>query len=185
MSMIRETNSKTFSDVYSDADTFVKECNEYGLTQTISDDSKTAIFYLLTAYYGDTELLGYRNETRWKMKLFSIMYQYGALWEKRADVSKSLANMSAEEVQKGYQIMSNHALNPQTAPGTDTDTELTYINEQTVSKNTRGKMDALMLLYDNQKSSYTKDFLDKFKVLFNPILMHSEPLYVYIKEDEE
>lgn len=182
MSMLRATNSKTFSDVYNDADTFYKESNEYGFTQTISEDSTKKVFYLLTAQYGDTALLGYTNETRWKMKLFSLLYQYGLIWEKRMAIADQLAKLSLDEVQTGYQIINNHALNPQNQPTTE---ELDYINEQNVSKTKKAKIDALMAMYENQKASYTKDFIDKFKVLFNPILTISDPLYIYGKEEDE
>lgn len=176
MSLVRETNEKTFNDIYSDADTFYKESNEYGFNQSIDEDATKTIFYLLTSYYGDCTTMGYRNETRWKMKLFSIVWQYAPEWVRKINLADSIRNTTDSEAKEGSKAITNQSANPQNAPTSD---ELPYINNQAVTKYGKSKLEALELLYDTQKSNHTKVFLERFKVLFNPVLLPSDPLYVY------
>lgn len=176
MSLIRETNEKSFNDIYSDADTFYRESSEYGFNQSIDEDATKTIFYLLTAYYGDCTTMGYTNETRWKMKLFAITWQYAPEWVKKMNLADSLRSTTEDEAKVGSKLITNHAMNPQNVPTTE---EVGYINDQTAMKYGKSKIEALELLYDTQKSEYTKAFLDRFKVLFNPVLLPSDPLFIY------
>ena len=77
MSMIRETNEKTFNDIYSSADDFLADSKTYSFEDTISDEAMKSTFYLLTMYYGDCITMGYTNEARWKLKLFGTISTYG------------------------------------------------------------------------------------------------------------
>lgn len=182
MAMLRETNEKTFSEIYNDADTFYKESNAYGFTQEIDEDSTKKVFYLLTARYGDCVTTGYTNEARWKMKLFSILWEYGPQWVRIMSVRTSLNALTEDEAKKGTTVLVNHARNPQNKP---TNEELEYVDDQNTTKYRKSRMEALELMDEAAKSNGTNEFLARFKVLFNPVLMPSDPLYVYGMEDNE
>ena len=76
----------------------------------------------------------------------------------------------------------NTSANPQNSPTTD---ELEFINQQSTSKYKKNKLEALSTLYDSQKSEFTKIFINHFAKLFNPVLLPSDPLYVYGGFDDE
>ncbi len=182
MSIVRETNEKTFNDIYSSADEFYKEASSYGFVQAIDEDATKEIFYLLTAKYGDCVTIGYSNETRWKMKLWSIVWQYGSAWLRKSKIADELDKLTTSDAQIGSTILANHARNPQNKP---TSEELEYVDDQNATKYKKSKLEALALLYVNQKDEYTNIFINRFKVLFNPVLMPSDPLYIYGGSEDE
>ena len=185
MSMIRGTNEKTFNDIYCSADDFIAEANEYGFTQTISDDSKKTLFYLLTAKYGDNRVIGYDNEARWKIKLWSIVWQYGSEWEKKIAIQDELKKMNLDDAMVGAKVINNLAMNPQSTPKTSDLTELGYINQQSSTNYKKSRIEAASVLWAMLTSSVTDDFIKRFKSLFNPYLTTSDPLYIYEEEDHE
>ena len=55
----------------------------------------------------------------------------------------------------GSKQIYNHANNPSTEPGTDTDEELAYINDQNTTKNKKSKLDAYALYNEVLKNDVT------------------------------
>lgn len=176
MSMIRETNEKTFNEIYQDADTFYKESSEYGFNQSIDEDATKTIFYLLTAKYGDCTTLGFTNETRWKMKLFMIIWEFGSEWVRKVNLTDDMRKVTTDEAMDGSKVLVNHSKNPQNKPTTE---ELDYIDDQNATKYKKSKIEALEILYSSSHSEFTNAFINRFAVLFNPVLLPSDPLYVY------
>lgn len=92
--------------------------------------------------------------------------------------------MTDEDLIQGSKAVYNTALNPGTAPSTDTLDELTYINQQNTTKYKKTKLEGYALLLDLLESDVTSDFIDSFKKLFNPFGSET-PLYYNINGSEE
>ena len=172
-----------FTDVYDDVTDFLADYKDVGIPTSISDQSATTLFYLLYSKYGNG-VIASSDLTRFKYRLFATIFQYGPTWEKRLDIQEKLRNLSDAEIMAGSRQIYNKAQNPSTEPSTDTDDELTYINDQTVAKNRKGKLEAYALLNSLLVTDVTEEFLRRFEKLFLVIVEPEEPLY-YITEDSE
>lgn len=172
-----------FTDVYETADAFLADYGAIGLPKTITDTSANTLFYLLYGRFGN-DIIASSDTNRFKYRLFSIVWQYGPAWEKKLDIQKKLREMSENDLLTGNRQIYNTASHPATAPGTGTDEELPFIDNQNTSKARRGKLEAYDMLYNMLDSDVTQEFLNKFQKLFLTIVEPEEPLY-YITEDDE
>lgn len=76
ISRLPEYETKLFCELYSDAEDFIKDYHDVGLPVTISDTTATTLFYLLYSRYANNPIANW-DETQFKYKLFSIIWQYG------------------------------------------------------------------------------------------------------------
>lgn len=173
---------KKFTDVYDSVEKFLADYNGVGLPTTISQGSAQTLYYLLYGRYGN-DVIASSDINRFKYRLFGIIFQYGPTWEKRLDIQEKLRGLSEDEILTGSRQIYNNAQNPSTEPSTDTTDELQYINEQNVTKNRRGKLDAYAMLMELLRSDVTNEFLTKFKTLFLTVIEPEEPLYYVSEED--
>lgn len=172
-----------FTDVYETADVFLADYGGIGLPKTISDGTATTLFYLLYGRFGN-DIIASSDTNRFKYRLFSIIWQYGPAWEKKLDIQKKLRDMTEKDLLTGSRQIYNSASHPATEPGTETDEELPFIDNQNTSKARRGKLEAYDMLYHMIDTDVTQEFLNKFQKLFLTVVEPEEPLY-YITEDDE
>lgn len=173
---------KKFTDVYDSVEKFLADYNGVGLPTTISQGSAQTLYYLLYGRYGN-DVIASSDINRFKYRLFGIIFQYGPTWEKRLEIQEKLRGLSEDEILTGSRQIYNNAQNPSTEPSTDTTDELQYINEQNVTKNRRGKLDAYAMLMELLRSDVTNELLTKFKTLFLTVIEPEEPLYYVSEED--
>ena len=173
---------KKFTDVYDSVEKFLTDYNGVGLPTTISQGSAQTLYYLLYGRYGN-DVIASSDINRFKYRLFGIIFQYGPTWEKRLEIQEKLRGLSEDEILTGSRQIYNNAQNPSTEPSTDTTDELQYINEQNVTKNRRGKLDAYAMLMELLRSDVTNELLTKFKTLFLTVIEPEEPLYYVSEED--
>ena len=173
---------KKFTDVYDSVEKFLSDYNSVGLPTTISQGSAQTLYYLLYGRYGN-DVIASSDINRFKYRLFGIIFQYGPTWEKRLEIQEKLRGLTEDEILTGSRQIYNNAQNPSTEPSTDTTEELQYINEQNVTKNRRGKLDAYAMLMELLRSDVTNEFLTKFKTLFLTVIEPEEPLYYVSEED--
>ena len=173
---------KKFTDVYDSVEKFLADYNGVGLPTTISQGSAQTLYYLLYGRYGN-DVIASSDINRFKYSLFGIIFQYGPTWEKRLEIQEKLRGLSEDEILTGSRQIYNNAQNPSTEPSTDTTDELQYINEQNVTKNRRGKLDAYAMLMELLRSDVTNELLTKFKTLFLTVIEPEEPLYYVSEED--
>ena len=159
----------TFSDVWNKAEDFVAGYKSNGIPVTISDKSCTTLYYLLYAKYGNSSIRN-MDVNQFEYKVWSTIFKYGPTWEKRLEIQEELRKMSIEDLQKVDKRVFNHALNPGTAPTTNTTNELEYINEQTVNKGERSKINAYANLMGLLETDVTEQFLSMFSKLFIQVL---------------
>ena len=173
---------KKFTDVYDSVEKFLADYNGVGLPTTISQGSAQTLYYLLYGRYGN-DVIASSDINRFKYRLFGIIFQYGPTWETRLEIQEKLRGLTEDELLTGSRQIYNNAQNPSTEPSTGTTDELQYINEQNVTKNRRGKLDAYAMLMELLRSDVTNEFLTKFKTLFLTVIEPEEPLYYVSEED--
>lgn len=168
--------TRTFVDIYDELEAFKKDYIDCGIPVTISDTNLTTLYYLLYARYGNSSIAS-SDETQFKYKLFSTIFMYGPAWQKRLEIQKELTTMGIDEAIKGSTAIYNSALNPSTAPSTQTLDELAYINTQNTTKKKKSKIEGYATLYALIETDVTEDFINKFKKLFITILEPELPLW--------
>lgn len=146
-------------------------------------DNVSIIFYLLYARYGNNPIAN-NDIDQWKMKVFSVIFQYGPSWEKRLDIQAKLRALSDTEITKGSEATHNHANNPSTAPGTYDGGHLDYINDQNVTLYRKPKMEAYAQLWDLIDTDVTEEFIQRFKNCFKTFVAPEKPL-LFVSESEE
>lgn len=174
--------TRTFTDIFTDLDTFKEDYTTNGIPVSISDASLTTLYYLLYARYGNSNIAS-SDETQFKYKLFSTIFMYGPAWEKRLDIQKKLRELGDDELVKGSTAIYNSALNPSQAPSAQTLDELNYINSQNTTKYKKSKIEAYANLYSLIETDVTEEFIGKFKKLFITIVEPDSPLW-YVTEGD-
>lgn len=184
MSSWVEYNTLLFTDVWNEAEKFVKDYNASGIPKTISDDNAMTLYYLLYARYGNTPISA-MDEYQWKTRVFSIIFQYGPTWEKKLEIQQSVRTLTLEKLKNGSTTIYNKALNPETAPGTSTTKEIPYINEQNVSKVQKNDSQAYAEWMSLLEEDVTGYFLRKFDGCFKKIVRPEKTLEYVTEEDYE
>lgn len=187
MSLIRKSNQKTFDDIYSTYDDFSTDLSgSYSIFKPsdMDDDHLKKTYYLLVARYGDTPIVSYWDEARWKLKLFQVIDEYGPEWQTKRELQKDIRARTLDDFKSGGKAVYNTALNPNTAPSTDTLDELEYINSQNVTKRTVSDYDAIVRKLALLEDGLDDDYLGHFSKLFSKFTQRDRPLYVYANEEE-
>lgn len=174
---------ESFSDVYSDVNAFLNDYNDIGIPTTISNDDASTLYYLLYAQFANRTIAS-SDMTRFKYDLFSRIFQYAPNWVKRLDIQNKLRSLTDEQLLEGSRQIYNNAANPSSEPGTFSDEELQYINNQNVTKNKKGKLEGYALLTSLLEDDVTSTFLKRFNNLFLTIVEPELPLW-YINEGKE
>lgn len=192
--MLPEYSTVLFTEIWDNEDDFLSDYKDSGLYKDVSkitDDSAKTLFFLLYARYGNNPLANH-DETQFKYKVFSIIFQYGPTWEKELDVQKAIRElgMTGTDLQYGTGIFAgskaiyNQALNPQTEPSTGSLNELTYINQQNTTNYKKSPLEGYSILLDLLKKDVTNEFLNRFQKLFKIFVSAEKPL-LYVTEEEE
>lgn len=181
MTMIPNSATKTFVDIYEEVTDFTTDYNTITVFQSneLTNNDLNRIYYMLYARYGNSPITNF-DENQFKYKLFLTIWQYAPAWLKRVDIQGKLRAISDDDLLKGAKVIYNHAFNPSTEPSTQTLNELTYINDQNTTNYKRSKMDAYTQLWSILVSDVTEEFLSKFKPLFKKFVSPFTELY----EDE-
>ena len=165
-----------FTDVFPDVATFVQEYNDCAISVDLNETSVSTIYYLLYAKYGNS-VIAAADVNQFKYQVFVKIFRYGPTWEKRLQIQKDLRTATIEDLQIGSKQIYNHAYNPSTAPTTDTLDEISYINDQNVTKSKKGILETYSFLYDMLETDVTGEFIEKFRNLFLVIVAPERPLW--------
>lgn len=178
-----------FSDIFSDATTFLTDYNSSGakvVSNTINakyaltDTQVYSVYYMLYAYYGNS-VVASSDTNRFKENLFSIMVQYGPTSFKQLEIQDKLRALTEEEILNGSSSITNMALNPNDID-TDTDRELNYISNQQTNKFKKGLISGYQDILLSLQSDYMRIFIERFRPLFLTVIQPEEPL-LYESED--
>lgn len=183
--------NETFDDIFPSLDDFKTEYTNCKLPLTeyfgdVSSEQVSTLYYLLYGKYGNSTIAS-DDETRFKYSLFSIVFQYGPTWVEQLKLQKEIRNLTLQELQTGSKAIYNTALNPNTAPSTNTLEELPYINQQNTTNYAKSKAGAYEIKMNLLSSDVTEKFLVKFRKLFLKIVQPTVPLWYIenINETEE
>lgn len=173
-------NTKTFNQVFENLETFKEEYVTSGLydgINIIKDESINVLYYLLYAKYGNTPIANY-DVNQFKYKMWSIIFQYGPTWEKELQIQNRLQeiNLDNDEWLEGATSIYNHAYNPGSEPSTQSLNELTYINDQNVTKTKKSKLNAYNELMVLLKTNVTNIFINQFAVCFKKFVGYENPI---------
>lgn len=187
--MIPMYNTKLFTEVWDNADSFLSEykASPYYITNnTLSDTNVVLTYYLLYNKYGNNPIANY-DITQFKFKVFGAMFQYGPAWAKKLQIQEKVRELSLEDnsdIYKGSKAIYNHAFNPETTPKTGDMEELDFINDQNTTHYKKSKLEGLATLAEVLRDDVTATYIDKFRKMFNPFV---EPVRhaIYVSEEEE
>lgn len=187
MQVIPQYNTKLFTEIFEDAASFLTDyqafCTLTSLTaaEKITDAHCTLLYYLLYARYGNSPIANF-DETQFKYKMWSIITSHGTTWEKRMSIQASLRSLTDTQIKQGATFIYNHAYNPNTTPSTQELDEISFINEQNVTKNKRGEIEGYAALWQVLRTDVTTNFLNQFEGLFKRFVMPAVS-NIYITED--
>lgn len=149
--MIPRYDTKLMTEIWDSASDFVSDYQSVGIPTTISTTNATTLYYLLYARYGNTPIANY-DETQFKYKMFSIIFQYGPTWEKRLSVQQTLRDMSLSDlVDNGAlsELFSSQGSNSQTSSGTSGNTRTLNTNEANTGTSTTAHTGTVGVIHDN------------------------------------
>lgn len=155
----------SFQEVWDSADSFISDVSGSDIPLRIKNESLKTLYYLLYSRYGN-DIVASSDINRFKYSVYSIIFQYGPVWEKKLEIQNILINLSEDELLRGSTQINNLAEHDGTEPSTQSTEELDYISNQTVTKYKRDKMNAYTNLWQVLRTDETTLFLDKFKKLF-------------------
>lgn len=95
--------TRTFTEIYESVNDFIYDYNNIGLPRTIDVSLCMTLYYLLYGKYGNSPIAN-NDETQFKYKMFSLIWQYGPTWEKRLNIQEELRNLSLEDLITDTQI---------------------------------------------------------------------------------
>ena len=132
--MFPQYDTKLMTEVWSKASDFLTDYQNAGIPTTISNQNATTLYYLLYAKYGNTPIANY-DETQWKYKMFSVIFQYGPTWEKRLDIQTTLRGLQISDLldNGSYRAISSQS-GTETSSKTGSDNNTRTLN--TTEKNT-------------------------------------------------
>lgn len=180
----------TFSDLWSSKEEFINSYKEVGFPQTydggtyVTDDDLKLIWLLLIGRFADSTIKPFNTYGAFKVRFMSRVWQHAPAWKKNLDIQNKLRSLSLDDgsdIYKGSSAIYNSAMNPNTSPGTGTDQELNFINNQNVTKHKKSKLEGLALLSDLLKNDVTEQFLRRFDDFFKTIIYTGKE-YTYVTE---
>ena len=95
--MMPRYDTKLMSEIWEDYTKFLQDYQSIGIPTTISNANATTLYYLLYARYGNNPIANY-DETQFKYKMFSVIFQYGPTWETRLSIQNTLRGLQLEDL---------------------------------------------------------------------------------------
>ena len=179
MSNFQTFDNITFSDLWSTEEEFVNSYKEVGFPQTfeggnyVTDEDLKLIWLLLLGRFADSTIKPFNTYGAFHVRFMSRVWQHAPAWKKNLEIQDKLRSLSLEDgsdIYKGGSAIYNTAMNPSTQPGTGTDQELNFINNQNVTKHKKSKLEGLAMLSDLLKNDVTEQSLKRFDDFFKTII---------------
>lgn len=177
----------TFAEIWPSLAEFLSDYNENiaffeADTTPLDSDYINTFFFLMYAKYGNSPIAN-NDVNQFKFKLFSYIFAYGPMWQKKQKIQEAVRGLSEDELLIGSKQIYNHAFNPSATPSTETLEELTYINDQNTANHKKSKMEAYSILWELLHANATEEFLRQFKKLFSVAVGVENPLF-YIQDED-
>ena len=176
----------TFADVYSDYEEFAEDAKGMAaklIPADFTDDSLEVLYYLLLSKYANNSIAS-SDVNRFKLHLFSIVYQHGGAWQKKVELQIAIRTIQDKDAREGDRRINNHAYNPATPASTASLEDLQYIDQQDQSGRKKGQLETYAQIKGLIEDDFTEEFLERFKVLFSWFVSPQRPLWYITTEDE-
>lgn len=180
--------TRTFAEIFPSYEDFSEAYNSNALAISFTPEgtdeglTERQFYYMMYAHYGNSHI-AYSDENQFKYYMWSIMYQHGPTVIRKREIRAKLLGMSFDELTSGGKTIYNHAMNPNTAPTTDTLYELTTINDQNTANYKKAMVTGLTEFLDVISNDPVDSFIHRFKRLFIQVLAPDYPLY-FVTEEE-
>ncbi len=160
-------NTKTFVEIFPTSTEFISNFTNSVYKEYIKDTNMLEIIYdLLLSKYENSHIASL-NEEGWKRKVNSTLFSFGPTFIKKLEIQKTLRELTEKEIMTGAVAKSTRGYNPSDVPGTaNSDTEIETVNEQSLQKYTKSKLDGYNNLLILLKEDVTSSFINKFRKLF-------------------
>lgn len=151
----------------------------------LDDKYVSRTFYLLYARYGNYAILT-NDYSIFEARLFETMLSNAKEWVKKSEIQDYLKSLDLdnEELIKSGKQLYNEALHDASSPDNGVEEELPYINTQRSTVGKKSKIGGLVDYYSILRSNINKEYVDKFKFLFNPFTGSTYPS-VFITDEED
>lgn len=177
-------NNYTFLELYPDAAAFLADYKACEIPTTLDDTYLSLLYYVLVGRKGNDAIRS-NSLGQFKYSLFTLIWQYGPYWQKQVEIQEKLRALSEEDLRDGDTVINNSGTNPAIAitrdsegnKGTQSKSELNYINSQNVTLSTRSKTEAFTLFSSVLKSDVSTAFFAAFDDLFQFASTLGELLY--------
>ena len=163
----------TFQELYPDADTFLADYKACEFPAIISDENVKILYFTLLARKGE-DCIQSESVGMFKYKMFLLIWQYGPSWEAKLNIQRKMQEFTEDDILDGGTQIYNQGVNPSTPIGKDGEqhqgtlskNELNYVQQQSVTLNTRNKTNAYRNYQDMLKNDVSEQFFSKFDKLF-------------------
>lgn len=179
--------TRTLAEIFPDASTFGQFYTDCGIpTKLLAGEEYvpyniSTIYALLISNFASNHIKA-SDENRFKLQLMTIIFQYGAIWQKEMVMNDKILALTDEEILAGSKAVYNSARNPGIQPSTSALQELTYIDNQNTTNYAKAKAEGYSTLSAYLDGNITKRFMDKFKNLF---IVVNYPEYPLLYEEED
>lgn len=164
-------NTKTFIEVYPTSDDFISSFRSSGMSDYIKEDKYLGITYELLLSKYEKSHIASLTDTSFKSKVNATIFQYGPIWIKKLEIQDRLVSLTEAEIMAGSVAKTTGGYNPSNVPGTaNSDTEIETVNQQSLQKYTKSKLDAYAGLNELLKTNVTNTYLNQFKKLFMNVI---------------
>ena len=190
MTQIIRYNNLNIGDIIENDEDFLTEYkaspfyNQAGVT--ISDAAIKLTYALIVSKYGSNYILN-KSVDLFKLKLFNILWSYGAKWELDLQIQAKLRDLGLDEdseIYQGSKAIYNQAAHDETEPSTDTDEELPYINNQNVTKYRKSTLEGIGTLMTLLRNDVTDVYIKRYQILFSKFVNEDRHILLYEEEEE-
>lgn len=177
--------TETFADIYPSFTEFIGDAKGLAaklIPADFTDDSLEVLYYLLLARYANNSIAA-SDVNRFKLQLFSLVFQFGGTWQKKVELQSSIRALSLDQARIGNRQIDNHASNPALPPSTASLEELQYIDAQSSRGYKKGELETMAQISSLLEQDVTEEFLSHFKKLFLWVVSPQRPLWYITHED--
>ena len=179
--------TRTFANIFPTAYDFIQSFDTTKFSKALIPNAentptidKELVYYLLYARYGNSHI-SFSDENQFIYNIFATIFMYGPAWAVRLDAQKRIRELGERDLLEGSSATYNQAYNPSTAPSTDFDGSIPYINNQNKTLYKKSKLEAYASLLSLVETDVTEEFINKFKKFF---IVVAEPDYPLLYETE-
>lgn len=173
-----QNRNMTFLEIFPDVSDFLEAYDNEYIPTTISTVNAKTLYAQLGGRYGNSPIAS-SDVGRFQMRLFSIIYNEGPIWEKRLALQNEIRQLDSSSIVDAAsgKVIQNRADNPASfvQSGTGSDVLIQKINSQTSQISKSSKLNAIATL-NVLLENVTEPFLDKFAELFQVIVQPELPL---------